>query len=230
MRNPSPPGPDRPHRFWTALDDSGLNHVDAFTWSIERARDDCIYAGTDPDSCPAVRILTHAKQAKFGSAEMQNIITQAETSQLRSDCEANLERILKSHYLEVIGMRDLTKSAEDKVRFHSLARKALTAAADRLNLTETSWTIQQQASGAFEPGTTRLIAKNFIIEVTAGRAKGANVTVRKRNSPFVEDCRKILIQSLGQLSETNLFAAKIEALTLHDEGEEQPLVSRKIAV
>lgn len=229
MPNPTPQRPDRPHRFWTALDYSGINHVDAFTWSIKRAREDCIYARTDPDECPAVKILTHAKQAKFGTADMQTVIDHAEINQLRSDCEANLDRILKSHYLEVIGMRDLTNSAEDKKRFHSLARKALTAIADRLNLAETSWTIEQQISAAFDPGTTRLMADTFIIEVTAGRAKGANVSVRKRNSPFAEDCRKILIQSLGQLSETKLFAAKIAALPLHDDRKEQDLIPRQIA-
>jgi hypothetical protein len=209
---------DRPHRFWSAIDNAGLNSDEAYAWNIGRAIDDCVYAGINPATCPAIKLLKHKRQQKFSDCAEMARLNENEIAKLKEQCETKLEKILQTKYLPIIGLRDLSKNAEDKRRFHSQARKALTALADALTLENNGWKIQQPYSYEFEQGITRLVTSDLIIDVTAGQQKGANVIVRKRTSEFFEDCKKILIQTLDQLSETKKFAETIQQITLEKQA------------
>jgi hypothetical protein len=208
---------DRPHRFWYALDHNVVRNWQILDWIIQRAVNDCIDAQLNPEKCPAITILKRTQLALFPN-QAKNIQKypkiSTSTASLRAQCEDKLAQILKTKYLAVIGMRDLTKISEDKKRFHTEARKALTAVADMLQLKETNWKIEQPNSTKFEPGCTYLVTNGYVIEVTAGRSKSANVIVRKKTSSFFDGCQKILTQTHEQLSDTRQFVQKLYMLNI----------------
>jgi len=165
---------DVPFRHQQALDPSGLTTVIATLHAIEKAVEDCRNAGVDPNSDPAVVLLTR---------HMAVVSTnRAPRAVLRHACTRRLAELTRFPTLLALAIRGVEYDAAAKERFHLDAKVAMNALAEAVGLTAGSFEVVSIQGTRDQSGQVLLAAERIAVTVAIGRRhEGREVSYRAVN-------------------------------------------------
>ncbi|NJM50194.1 MAG: hypothetical protein HC843_04365 [Sphingomonadales bacterium] len=172
-------------------------------WLLNRAFDDCHFAKKDPTKCPAIDLLN-------GYPGRGN--SPAKIAALEAQCQKKIKEIKRKFYLEKLASMDILFNRKVRVKFHLEARKVLTGIADYLHIPDQDWNLKHEEGRAGDPGKIFLIADNYSVEITARKAKGANVVIRANTHHRIEDSYIVLYATHREICNTLQFAKTLQQL------------------
>jgi len=162
---------DVPFRHQQALDPSALTTVTATLYAINKALEDCRNAGVNPDSDPAVALLTR----HIGTVSSNT----AETPVLRAACNRRIEDLKRFPTLLTLAIRGVAYDVAAKNQFHQDGREAMRMLASALGLTPETYTIRNVESTADQSGHVMLAAADLAVMLQiGGRHEGREVSYR----------------------------------------------------
>jgi hypothetical protein len=168
---------DVPFRHQQALDPSALDTVLATVHAINKGIEDCRTAGLDPNSDPAITLLTR---------HLADVTSnRAGDATLRGACSRRIAELQRFPALLALSIRGVAFDQAAKDRFHADARKAMGHLARLLLLGEDAYKVTSNPGDISISGDVTLQTADLEVAVSVGPAhEGHEVSYHAKRGPL----------------------------------------------